>query len=398
MASDDDNGIAVGRISVVLNALSMTISAVDGDLRSSVESIDTEDVLLPLLVRLGINFDLPVTTVATDATAAAAHASDRDDPGDDPGDEAGDGYDSEEVVYIVDRFGCVVIDDDDEDNDAETKNEDDWRIGSSTDREANAPAPSSSMNVVYLHKMPETQRQALAMACYRKYNALIFDGALPEDMDLSWNKKLTSTAGLTHYRRRIDPHTSRAIYTCRIELATKVLDTSFKLERTLIHEMCHCAAWMIDHVAKPPHGEVFKKYARRAMVLVPGVEVSTCHNYEIFHPHRWQCGACYQEYGRHSKSIDVDRKVCGACRGKLVYLGRFVRSREGHVSPAKARSPLKNVSAYSTYVKTHFHRVKQTMEEVGQPDGSAAKTVQASDVMKRLALEWASTGRPRAGL
>ena len=46
----------------------MTISAVDGDLRSSVESIDTEDVLLPLLVRLGINVDLPVTTVATVTT------------------------------------------------------------------------------------------------------------------------------------------------------------------------------------------------------------------------------------------------------------------------------------------------------------------------------------------
>lgn len=185
-----------------------------------------------------------------------------------------------------------------------------------------------------------------------------------------------------------------AVYTCRIELATKVLDTSSKLERTLIHEMCHCAAWLIDHVAKPPHGQVFKQYAKRAMVIVPEVDVSTCHNYQIFYPHRWQCGTCYQEYGRHSKSIDVEKKVCGACRGKLVYLGRFVRGQDGTVSPAKSRSPTKNVSSYSAYVKTHFHRIKQKMEFESACDTSgstlAQKKVMASEVMKALAAEWAS--------
>lgn len=377
------------------DSLAMTLAASDGDLRSSVESIDTEDVLLPLLARLGINVDLGVSNPEVDA---ASRASDRDD-GDDGdvakggGDEGGESDESDELVYIVDRFGCVVIDDDedddDEDNEDNEDNNDNWRITSSTDWQGYAPASCSSESVVYLHKMPEEQRQALAMDMYRKYNSLIFDAALPQDMDVSWNKKLTSTAGLTHYKRLIDRETSLAIYTCRIELATKVVDTSFKLERTLIHEMCHCAAWMIDHVAKPPHGDVFKKYATRAMVLAPGVNVSTCHNYSIFYPHRWQCGTCYQEYGRHSKSIDVRKKVCGACRGHLVYLGRFVRSHDGQVSPAKARSPQKNVSAYSTFVKTHFHRVKQTMEEEVQ--GSMPSKVLASDVMKKLALEWATT-------
>ena len=347
---------------------------------------------MPLLARLGINVDLGVST----KTDSAARVSDRDDGdkgvgSDESGashasDESEESDGSDEVVYIVDRFGCVVIDDNDDSEGNELDN-DDWRITSSTDRHADIPAPRSSMSVVYIHNMPEAQRQALALDLYRKYNRLIFDAALPLDMDVSWNKKLTSTAGLTHYRRLIDTATSLPIYSCRIELATKVVDTSFKLERTLIHEMCHCAAWMIDHVAKPPHGDVFKKYAMRAMVLVPGVDVSTCHNYEIFHPHRWQCGTCYQEYGRHSKSIDVEKKVCGACRGKLVYLGRFVRGHDG--SPAKARSPPKNVSAYSTYVKTHFHRVKQTME--GEIGTSMAKKVLASDVMKKLALEWASS-------
>ena len=40
---------------------------------------------------------------------------------------------------------------------------------------------------------------------------------------------------------------------------------------------------------------------------------------------RWQCsnGTCLQEYGRHSNSIDVTKKVCGACRSPLVFLGKF---------------------------------------------------------------------------
>lgn len=32
-----------------------------------------------------------------------------------------------------------------------------------------------------------------------------------------------------------------------------------------VHEMCHVAAWLIDHTAKPPHGPAFKAWAARAM-------------------------------------------------------------------------------------------------------------------------------------
>lgn len=34
----------------------------------------------------------------------------------------------------------------------------------------------------------------------------------------------------------------------RVELSTKVLDTPVKLRRTLLHELCHVAAWLL-----PPH-------------------------------------------------------------------------------------------------------------------------------------------------
>ncbi len=44
----------------------------------------------------------------------------------------------------------------------------------------------------------------------------------------------------------------------------QVLDCEEKLLRTLCHEMCHAAAWLVDHVGKPPHGPVFRRWVRAA--------------------------------------------------------------------------------------------------------------------------------------
>lgn len=54
-------------------------------------------------------------------------------------------------------------------------------------------------------------------------------------------------------------------YTARIELSTKVVDTYEKLRQTLCHEMCHAAAWIVNHVSKPPHGGQFRHWAAIAM-------------------------------------------------------------------------------------------------------------------------------------
>lgn len=74
-----------------------------------------------------------------------------------------------------------------------------------------------------------------------------------------------------------------------MELSSKVVDNEDKLCRTLCHELCHVAAWLIDHVAKPPHGPVFKLWAAKAASAYPGLEVTTCHNYDIHYAYRWQC-------------------------------------------------------------------------------------------------------------
>ncbi len=39
-----------------------------------------------------------------------------------------------------------------------------------------------------------------------------------------------------------------------------------------------------------------------------------------------RCGdttRCGKIYGRHSKSLDVEKKCCGVCRSLLMFLGRF---------------------------------------------------------------------------
>lgn len=100
---------------------------------------------------------------------------------------------------------------------------------------------------------------------------------------------------------------------------------------------------------------------------------------QIFYAFRWQCTACNQEYGRHSNSIDVTKKVC-ACKGRLQFLGRFKQDGGG---PAKARTP----SAFSAYVQQNFAAVKRNL----------LPTTPASAVMKKLSVKWAEERRQAAG-
>ena len=92
--------------------------------------------------------------------------------------------------------------------------------------------------------------------------------------------------------------------------------------QTLLHELCHAAAWVIDHKSKPPHGDHFWAWADRAKAAHPGVPVTTCHTYTINYKYRYVCvGAnddggpadagkgCGAEIGRHSKSINVQTQV-----------------------------------------------------------------------------------------
>ena len=130
-------------------------------------------------------------------------------------------------------------------------------------------------------------KESITRALFDEFNANVFDRQLPDGFEITWSKKLLTTAGLTVYKRTTIEGVRH--FTARIELSTKVLDSVHKLEATLLHEMCHASAWLVDHVAKPPHGDVFKKWAKLAMQTYPGTNVSTCHAYAIHTPFKWKC-------------------------------------------------------------------------------------------------------------
>lgn len=108
------------------------------------------------------------------------------------------------------------------------------------------------------------QRDELTAAAFEEFDTNVFDGAL-KSVSVSWSKRLLKTAGLTYLKQIKNMPTKR---TAHIELSCKVVDNKQRLRSTLLHEMCHAAAWLIDGVSSPPHGSCFQKWANFAMQKV----------------------------------------------------------------------------------------------------------------------------------
>ena len=235
---------------------------------------------------------------------------------------------------------------------------------------ARTEAPSTAGSVSFTGSAAtfRRERERLAHELFQEYNRRVFDEKLPSELLVEWNNKLKTTAGLTHYKREVMDGAYH--FSARVELSSKVVDAFPKLQRTLCHELCHVAAWLLDHTAKPPHGPVFKKWASRAMQVYPDLEISTCHHYEIHYPYRWKCGSCFKVYGRHSNSIKPEKHACGICRGRLEPMGKFKPTG----SPVRKRAP----SAYTSFVKAHF---AQARSELGRGVSHGA-------VMRHLSELW----------
>ncbi|KAK7468505.1 hypothetical protein VKT23_003011 [Stygiomarasmius scandens] len=142
---------------------------------------------------------------------------------------------------------------------------------------------------------------------YDELNQKIFGKKLP-DAPLQWNTRLLTTAGKAQWHR-----SREGIETSSIQLATKILVDEDRIRKTLAHEMCHLACWIIDRNPKEAHGSLFKSWARRVEAKRPDITVSVTHDYEITHPYNWKCADCGLNYGRFSKSIDPARHGCGTC-------------------------------------------------------------------------------------
>ena len=110
------------------------------------------------------------------------------------------------------------------------------------------------------------QRDSILASTFATFNQLAFNGEL-SSVEVSWSNRLNTTAGITRMKGRLGQPNSRV---ATIELATKVIDSEEKLRSTLLHELCHAAAWLVDGVHKPPHGKCFKKWAAISMKKVRG--------------------------------------------------------------------------------------------------------------------------------
>ena len=83
---------------------------------------------------------------------------------------------------------------------------------------------------------------------------------------------------------------------------------------------------------------------------------------------------CEQEYGRHSKSIDIEKKRCGLCAGRLEFMGKFTS--DGVL--VKGSNVEKKPTGFSKFVKENFGDVKK---ELG------AKTPHKK-IMEKLSEKW----------
>ena len=208
---------------------------------------------------------------------------------------------------------------------------------------------------------PKTQDAAITPAYQREYkrlrdttvkdlfnvfNRTIFDLRLP-DIEVTWNKRLTKTAGYCYYYKCPGTDQRKA----RIELAEKVCDSVERLRDTFIHELCHAAAWIIDGT-KAGHGPIWKRWADKAKRVHPDLPViSRCHQFKINTKYTYRClnDWCGKTIGRHSKSLKCC-PICKSCVELTVPDGS---------TPAKVRTPNK----FALFVKENFKHVKDS-----QPD------------------------------
>jgi predicted SprT family Zn-dependent metalloprotease len=220
----------------------------------------------------------------------------------------------------------------------------------------------------------------LAPQLFREYNQLVFANQLPLELQVVWNPKLQRTAGYCAFITRGGKREAR------IELSEKVLDSEDRLRKTLAHEMCHAAQWLVDGVSKPPHGAAFWRWAKIFTRHVPEMEVTTCHSYEIYYKFRYVCSSCANTFGRQTKSVDLTRQCCARCKGKLQLLGAF--NRDG------AQIKERGLTPFAQFVKANFGPLKKArpgeshkelMAELGQrwKDGKGGDGENLSENLER---------------
>ena len=117
---------------------------------------------------------------------------------------------------------------------------------------------------------------------------------------------------------------------------------------------------MISGIKTNPHGKEFKGWAKKVSAKFGsrGIEVTTKHSYEIDYKYVWECENCGMEFKRHSKSIDLTKHRCGACKSLLVQTKPVPRG------PAKEGAKT-GLGEYQTFVKENMGILRS--ENPGSP-------------------------------
>jgi predicted SprT family Zn-dependent metalloprotease len=206
-----------------------------------------------------------------------------------------------------------------------------------------------------------------------EYCKNVFGGKI--NPTVTWSNRLSTTAGLTRLKKKGSARTSS------IELSGKVISKVGRLRSTLMHELCHSAQWELDGNKAPSHGEVFMKWREKAQETYPGVRVSKTHDYEIEYKYNYRCvnAFCGKVIGRQRPSIDVEKKRCGACLGKLVL-----------EELEKPDTPKKPQTEYQRFVAAKSKSVKDMLTAWNK-----GKKVNQQDVMREIGELWKVEKRKR---
>ncbi|KAK0167596.1 hypothetical protein PV327_004971 [Microctonus hyperodae] len=208
-------------------------------------------------------------------------------------------------------------------------------------------------------------RDDLCKYLYKLYNNKIFNNNLPSDMLIEWNVRMRGTAGFCYNKTK---KTLNAVErSSRIVLATKILDSPDRLRDTLVHEMCHAATWLINEVSDG-HGPFWQAWASKAMKAFPELpSIKRCHDYKIATKYTYRCMSCSYSIGRHSKSLDVERKRCGYCYGKFeLLINKTTKSGTVQVKTPSTKKP----SGFALFVKENYHSVKNERRDVRHKEAS----------------------------
>ncbi|XP_014783893.1 germ cell nuclear acidic protein [Octopus bimaculoides] len=192
------------------------------------------------------------------------------------------------------------------------------------------------------------------------YNETIFDNQFPADLPIVWNKRLLTTAGHCKLKKKTNTLRKTQVRTVEVNLATKVCDTAERVRDTLIHELCHAAVWLFNG-SQGGHGVLWKSWARRANRRYPSALaiIERCHSYNIAKKYTYKCVQCGYSFGRHSKSLDTTKKVCGYCHGRFE-LVTAADSTRGSNKGGSEMTPARTPNKFALFVKEHYGTVKKS--------------------------------------